>query len=337
MSLAYEITLALFNCVVCDIALMVLWRELPSVLPLLHIMPEDIIERHLTVDSVWCYILHGPPSPSQLDRFHVYASRIHTIISQERALTYDTIKAFTAILSCHTFVTNAPFLPHLTCLRLFHGSNSILSFVPSMIHRGLETLAIPQVVVELEPILTHILEVLPPFRNLVCIEITNLPCVRDFACRIHLLPTLCTLTVTLLDSEGMQAIFSHSFLRNLTVIVDRQLYLPQHTPTFYHLLHSFSITFRNSWLGSIGADTLDAALTLLQRFRPPCEQLSIMLGLHLDGPALGNFINSLLPKPSNVALTEFSIFDLSHFTVDIEGITNHHSALLKLKFFQPLV
>ncbi|KAG1785182.1 uncharacterized protein HD556DRAFT_1450934 [Suillus plorans] len=356
MSLAYEITLTIcelvysnphgcqhllpllaVNRAMCDVALTVLWRELPTALPLLHLMPEDVIERHLAVDSVWRYILHGPPSPSQLDRFHVYAPRVRAIISRERALTYDTIEAFAAILRCHTSMTDAPFLPNLTCLRLAHGSDPVLEFVPSMINRGLETLAIPQAVVELEPILTRILEVLPPIRNLICIEITNLTRLRDFTRRIHLLPTLRALTVTLLDPEGMEAIFSHPFLRNLTVIVDRQLYLPQHTPTFHHPLHSFSIKFRKSWLGGgMGADDLDAALTLLRRVRPPCEQLSITLGLHVDGPALGKFISSLLPEPSRVALTEFSIFDLSHFTVDVEAITNCHSAPFELKFLQPL-
>jgi hypothetical protein len=75
MSLAYEITLAIcesvysnphgrqhllpllaVNRVVCDIAIAVLWRELPSVLPLLHLMPEDVVERHLAVDGVWRYV-----------------------------------------------------------------------------------------------------------------------------------------------------------------------------------------------------------------------------------------------------------------------------------------
>lgn len=75
MSLAYEITLAICEWVysnphgrrhllpllavdraVCDIALTVLWKELPSVLPLLHLMPEDVVERHLAVDGVWRYV-----------------------------------------------------------------------------------------------------------------------------------------------------------------------------------------------------------------------------------------------------------------------------------------
>jgi hypothetical protein len=76
---------------------------------------------------------------------------------------------------------------------------------------------LPYAKLDLDLILTCILEVLPPLHNLVCIEITHLTHVSDFAYGIHLLPTLHSLTVPLLNPEGMQAI-SPSFQSLLSCI-----------------------------------------------------------------------------------------------------------------------
>jgi len=66
-SCQHLLLLLVVNHVVCDITIVILWRKLPSVLTLLHLMPEDIIKRHLAVDGIWhyvsCFIIHDMGNP----------------------------------------------------------------------------------------------------------------------------------------------------------------------------------------------------------------------------------------------------------------------------------
>ncbi|KAG2029502.1 hypothetical protein BDR03DRAFT_987713 [Suillus americanus] len=153
-----------------EVTLEVLWNKLPSADPLLHLLPEDIIERHLEKDGKWSYSYIGTRLPSDLEQFYMRAPHIRAIISHEHSLGYDAVDMFKNILDYHTSISDAPFLLCLAHLQLANNSDPLLKFILSLIHMGLETLVLPYCSSLSSSIISHVLQILPPLSNIVYIK-----------------------------------------------------------------------------------------------------------------------------------------------------------------------
>ncbi|KAG1749327.1 hypothetical protein EDB19DRAFT_1825554 [Suillus lakei] len=73
-----------------DLALTMLWLELNSLELFLHLMPEDVIERH-SVYGQWRYTIHCAPSALQLEWFYIYAPLIRAIKFFRPSINYNII------------------------------------------------------------------------------------------------------------------------------------------------------------------------------------------------------------------------------------------------------
>ncbi|KAG2108247.1 uncharacterized protein F5147DRAFT_773831 [Suillus discolor] len=291
--------LLVVNNFVSDIALMVLWQELPSPTPLLHLMLEQVVERHLGRNGTWDYAL----------------------------------SVLISIFLCHASRSNAPLLPHLTYLRLADSSSLLIEILPYIINSSFQMLILPDLCSYSQPVLSRVLSALPSLRNLAWLELGQ-P-VHDLIKSIHLFPSLHSLKVPLI--EDMEPIFLHPSLLDLTVVIYGQLYLPLHTPHFHHPLLSFGIAFRTSLMhGMPDNEAFTTALILLHRFQVPCEQLNISLFYQLGGIVLGEFINSLAALPNPSAISLFSMSDLTHFSVNVTTFVPCNVPPLELRHVTPL-
>ncbi|KAG1855077.1 hypothetical protein C8R48DRAFT_776477 [Suillus tomentosus] len=325
--------LLVVNSFMSDVALTVLWQELPSPAPLLHLMPEQVVERHLHPNGNWRYTFSWLPSPCQLDRVDLYAPRIRTIVARPGCLSVEAVDILISIFLCHASRSDAPLLPHLTYLRLADSSSPLLKILPYIINSGFQTLILPDLYGHSQPVLSRVLSTLPSLRNLAWLELGQ-P-IRHLVRNIHLFPTLRSLKVPLI--EDMQPIFMHPSLLHLMVVIYGQVYLPPNTPNFHHPLLSFGIAFRGSFMNGLqDNEAFTTALIVLRGFQVPCEQLNISLFYQLSGVALGEFLNSLaaLPNPSAVSL--FSASDLTHFSVTVHTFVPCNVPPLELNKIAPL-
>ncbi|KAG2038737.1 hypothetical protein BDR03DRAFT_1009488, partial [Suillus americanus] len=323
------------NTSIREVALEVLWNELPSAEPLLHLLPEDVIERHLERDGKWSYSYIGTPLPSDLEQFYTRAPRIRAIISHEHSLRYDAVDAFKNILDYHSSISNAPFLLHLAHLQLSNNSDPLLEFIPSLIHMGLETLVLPYRSSLSSSIISRVLQILPPLRNIVYVEFGEEA--HDFVHHIHLMPSLRSLTIPLLEPAVMQAVFSHPHLLDLTVVVYMEVHVLDADMSFHHAFRSFSIIFTRSFLfGGVDEETLNTAITILRALRVPCQQLSVTSSLHVGGDVLGELIEALAGQDICSIELARSLSRLTHLTVDTDSFTPHNSVPLGANFLRPL-
>ncbi|KAG0691650.1 hypothetical protein DFH29DRAFT_1010517 [Suillus ampliporus] len=272
-----------------DIAIMVLWKELPSVDALLHLMPEDVLERSFE-DGIWRYICHRNPLPAELARFDLYAPLIRAIQPDVCALSHRAVQGFEAILRSHTSRSGTPLLPRLHHLQLAYSSDALLGFIPSLLHDGLRNLSLPANGFNSGYILNCLIRTPPPLHSLVYISSEG---VSHLANHLHLFPSLRHLTVPLQLPAQMEAITTHP-LDSLTVIVSNPVNLPQNSITFHHPLRSFSIVFRQTFLVGGGENpSFEDAINMLHACAVRCERLKLTLPRQLGGDSLQLFIESL--------------------------------------------
>ncbi|KAG1758050.1 hypothetical protein EDB19DRAFT_1901553 [Suillus lakei] len=349
MSLAHELVLEIFkyvyddsircsfpnlvqlNWAYSDLTLTVLWAELNSLEPLLHLMPEDVVERH-SVDGQWRYTIHRAPSALQLEWFYIYAPLIRAIKSFGPSINYDIIDGFTNILHCHTLASLSPLLLHLNRLELTYSRDPLLQFIPHIIHGGVRSLILPHRGILVGSVVSHLLQTTPPLQSLVYMSLDE--STNDFARNIHLFPSLHDLTIPLLEASDMQIVVSHPSLQNLTLYIFYVLPLLQ-TITFSHPLCLLSFVFRGSFAADeLARDSWDIVMTTLCQFPAPCRQLSIDLSCMSNGNALCNCLQLLADEPNLLHDTIFSPSNLMHIHVHANTIL--FSVPLPRNFLQPL-
>ncbi|KAG1766595.1 hypothetical protein EDD22DRAFT_950521 [Suillus occidentalis] len=238
MPLVYEILLEIFkyvhvngnpssftallklNRAYSDIALSVLWAGLNSLEPLLHLVPDHVIQRR-SVDGGWRYTILDVPSTSDLHRFYLYSPLIWAIKLRGPSIAYDIVDGFTNILHHHRH-TLSPLFPCLTHLEFSCTHDPLLAFLPNIIHSRLRMLTLPYDNPLLNRVMPCLLRVLPPIQALAYVS-TSLDA-QDFVKNIHLFPFLHDLTISpTLDASDLQTVMSHPCLQTLTLVISSTL------------------------------------------------------------------------------------------------------------------
>ncbi|KAG1863908.1 hypothetical protein F4604DRAFT_1929030 [Suillus subluteus] len=293
------INLTTANKALFELAVPILWRELPSAQPLLHLLPSNVVVRsvdhHLSSATKWHYKLRRIPLMSDLDRLLMYIPHIRAIRARGRSsLNPSASHTFHKLFQEHLPI---PTLPRLEHLQLTDSSDTLVAYIPSLLHESLRTLELPYHATGLQSAFAHLLvDVPPPLDTLVYVD--SPVRMQHFAQSIHLFPLLRNLTISLLDPAIMQAIMSLAFLDRLEIVIDAAF---DGTSTHPYAFHSnrpiSSLTlavvdpplFRHNAVddGSLSLSALLLALPL------PCHQLSIVLPHRFQSRFDGSGIESL--------------------------------------------
>ncbi|KAG2038740.1 hypothetical protein BDR03DRAFT_1009491 [Suillus americanus] len=294
------INLTTANKVFFELATPILWRELPSAQPLLHLLPSNVVvrflDRDLSGDTKWHYKLRRIPLVTDLDRLLTYAPHIRAIRARTRPslnssahLTFD--KLFQNNLSIPTF-------PRLEHLQLTDSSDSLVLYIPSLLHQSLRILELPYYATGLQLAFAHLLAgIPPPLHTLVYVDRPLR--MQQFAQSIHLFPLLRNLTVSLLDPVAMQAIVSLPFMHSLEIVIDAAFDATSTHPYTFHShrpISSLTFAIVDSPLSRRNPAIHDDSLSLralLRAFPLPCHQLTIVLPHRFQSYFAGPEIKSL--------------------------------------------
>ncbi|KIK36126.1 hypothetical protein CY34DRAFT_16599 [Suillus luteus UH-Slu-Lm8-n1] len=275
-----------------------LWRELPSAQPLLHLLPTNVVVRSVTYDPsdriVWHYRLRRIPFRSDLDRLHLYTTHIRAIRACGRpSLNFSACHTFTKL-----FLDNLslPTLPHLERLQLTDPSDGFIPYIPNLVHASLRVLEIPNYAINHELIIAQLVAVSPPLHTLVYVDVHTR--VGVFPKSIHLFPLLRSLTVFLPEPVAMQAIASLPLLARLEIVIDparQTIVMHQYNVLFHHRLASLIITI-------VDSPDLDVAFPSLKKllftFPISCDKLTIIMPPRLQGRGIEAIVGDQNPSTS---------------------------------------
>ncbi|KAG2136425.1 hypothetical protein DEU56DRAFT_913005 [Suillus clintonianus] len=265
--------LMLANKVCFYTAMPLLWKELPSLQPILHTFPSNVVVRFYK-DAQWHYKLRRIPLVSDQSRLLMYAPFIQGISACGRPALNDSANDTFK----HLFYGNLPF-PSLSTLEMPKAYLLELPF---------NDCSLPN-------IFDNILDDVPPCLHTLA-YVDNPARMNRFAQSIHHFPLLRNLTVSLLDPTAMQAIVSLTLLESLEIVIpDSSLIHATHPYTiqFKRTIPSLTIAIRNSRLFPYRQEVLLSAKALFLAFPASCHQLTVTIHTSFLGTVEGSFVACL--------------------------------------------
>ncbi|KAG1786491.1 uncharacterized protein HD556DRAFT_1449729 [Suillus plorans] len=206
--------LATTSSTISEAVLHLLWKQLSSVEPLIHLLPEDLIYNHQNSNGGFELRFLRTFKPSDLARFHLYARRVKAICPEKKALRSPYKHVFQSLLALHGRIRSLDsLLPFLSHVELKHRRDCLIQCLDRLLHPGLTTLILPPHM--LFP--PNIQNLLPHLQNLV--YIANSSETRTVLNSLsHSLP-IRHLTLSYVEPTVMTSIASLCQLTVLTLVI----------------------------------------------------------------------------------------------------------------------
>ncbi|KAG1793364.1 uncharacterized protein HD556DRAFT_1443802 [Suillus plorans] len=136
--------LATTSSTISEAVLHLLWKQLSSVEPLIHLLPEDLIYNHQNSNGGFELRFLRTFKPSDLARFHLYARRVKAICPEKKALRSPYKHVFQSLLALHGRIRSLDsLLPFLSHVELKHRRDCLIQCLDRLLHPGLTTLILP--------------------------------------------------------------------------------------------------------------------------------------------------------------------------------------------------
>ncbi|KAG2123867.1 hypothetical protein DEU56DRAFT_917274 [Suillus clintonianus] len=207
--------LATTSLTISEAVLHLLWKQLSSVEPLIHLLPEDLIYNHQDSNGGFELVeVLRTLKPSDLARFYSYARRVKAICPEKKALRSPYKHVFQSLLALHGRIRSLDsLLPFLIHVELKHKRDRLIQFLDSLLHPGLTTLILPPHML-LPP---DIHNLLPHLQNLV--YIANSSETRTVLNSLSLSLPIRYLTLSYVEPAVMTSISSLRWLTILTLVI----------------------------------------------------------------------------------------------------------------------
>ncbi|KAG2354383.1 hypothetical protein BDR07DRAFT_1494676 [Suillus spraguei] len=136
--------LATTSSAISEAILQLLWKQLPSVEPLIYLLPNDLIQEHTNSNKTWELRFLRTPKLSDLERFHFYAQKVKAIYADGKALRPQHKHVFQTLLTLHNRSRSAGFLmPYLSHVVLKDNRDHLIQFLDQLLLPGLQSLVLP--------------------------------------------------------------------------------------------------------------------------------------------------------------------------------------------------